>query len=409
MTSESTREIVYGKYVSVRSTQNGVYATDSSGFDQLVENSVIRGDNIKDWRRVISAGGNATTDLIGVRFKIGQVKSSFTARQDYPTLGGIWAQAKVEGYPFLMNTSPTFNQVSLITANNGALVRFYQHLASVNSKFKGLVFAGELRETLNAIRHPARALRNGVGSYLTFLKRGGRKPPSQRLSFVRKTWLEYAFGWRPLISDIDKAIDAFYRSKSARAIFEMVSGDFADDYVASSFDLFTVNGANYHIHFYNRQAQQAHVKIRGITSSFGRGSLNSHSYGFNPVEFVPTVWELIPYSFLVDYFTNIGDIIQSWSYRFIETNWTSRTIRFTSSTEVVDPKAASFDDIPGSIPSFSGTIGPSKVEVSTVNRQRTYVLELPQFQLQCPGMDARWVNILALTANLTSTRNILRS
>lgn len=28
---------------------------------------------------------------------------------------------------------------------------------------------------------------------------------------------------------------------------------------------------------------------------------------------MPTVWELIPYSFLIDYFTNVGDVLQALS------------------------------------------------------------------------------------------------
>jgi hypothetical protein len=33
--------------------------------------------------------------------------------------------------------------------------------------------------------------------------------------------------------------------------------------------------------------------------------------GFDLKAFIPTVWEVIPYSFLVDYFVNIGDMLEA--------------------------------------------------------------------------------------------------
>jgi hypothetical protein len=34
-------------------------------------------------------------------------------------------------------------------------------------------------------------------------------------------------------------------------------------------------------------------------------------FGFTPKDFIPAAWELLPWSFLADYFTNIGDILSS--------------------------------------------------------------------------------------------------
>lgn len=38
---------------------------------------------------------------------------------------------------------------------------------------------------------------------------------------------------------------------------------------------------------------------------------NLDLFGFSAKEFVPTLWELLPWSFLVDYFTNVGDILDA--------------------------------------------------------------------------------------------------
>jgi len=40
---------------------------------------------------------------------------------------------------------------------------------------------------------------------------------------------------------------------------------------------------------------------------------NWNLFGFQPSEFLPTAWELLPWSFLADYFSNIGDCLTAWS------------------------------------------------------------------------------------------------
>jgi hypothetical protein len=42
--------------------------------------------------------------------------------------------------------------------------------------------------------------------------------------------------------------------------------------------------------------------------------------------FLPTVWDLIPYSFVVDYFTNIGDYLSGLSLRFSDVSWGCKTV-----------------------------------------------------------------------------------
>jgi hypothetical protein len=41
----------------------------------------------------------------------------------------------------------------------------------------------------------------------------------------------------------------------------------------------------------------------------------ARTLGILPERFLPTVWELIPYSFVVDYFVNVGDIVASYAFQ----------------------------------------------------------------------------------------------
>lgn len=406
MPSKSSNQTYHRTFSQVTTDMNGFDVTEVQGFDINLVDSVSYGNNIPNWRRVIATGGNATTNLLGIRYRIEQMPSSIECTLTFPP-PWLLTKARISGNLHLKVSAPlNTDGPSFETANNIALTSFYKHLAAVEGKFKGLTFAGELRESLNMIRHPAKALRNGIGDYLKFLKRGSRLPRRSRASFVRRTWLEYSYGWRPLISDIDSAIDSFYKSKHVRPLFDMVHGTGSSEFESRSLQSEDFNYVAHHMIYELKYRAQHVVKIRGVTSSYGNGAVNSHSYGFNPVEFIPTVWELIPYSFLVDYFTNIGNIIQSWSYRWIGTNWSSRTIWQSSSNEASGGTV--YADSSPFNPTHSGNVGSTKVTRTEVSRSRDYILELPSFQIQVPGMDAKWVNILALSANLGSARKSLR-
>jgi hypothetical protein len=214
-----------------------------------------------------------------------------------------------------------------------------------------------------------------------------------------------------LINDIDTAIHQFYANDRIRSIFEMVSGfGVAQTRVltpsAVSFDV----GSGHRVLGDQLAEEEVYVRYYGIYRSDGRGSPNTHSYGFSPWEFVPTVWELIPYSFLVDYFTNIGGILSSWSYRFLVNGWTARTIRRTFKHSNVNlryywnesafpPDQYDHDK--------SGDPGSASYEVVSFTRNPNAVLEVPSFELQIPGRWTQWVNIVALTGSRDSARRAL--
>lgn len=377
------------------------------------DDTVSRGGPIANWRRVIAAGGNATTGLTGVKSDFittpGNLRmvqqslfdASVNGRYVYEVRGDL-----VTGFGL-----PAFqpNPDLLSEADNQALTRYYNHVADTSTKFKGLVFSGELRESLRMIRSPAKALRRGIGSYLTQLKRvGGRLPKRRRPSFVRDTWLEYSFGWKPLISDLDSAIHAFYLSKAAKPIFEMVKGTGrALDIISSGRS--TQSFSQLLWYWDQRADEEAYVKYFGIQFSEGKGVNDVHTYGFRPAEFVPTLWELIPYSFLVDYFSNVGNIIESWSYRFLRNGWTARTQRQVLTNKASNVKVRQLPSDGIYQYTITGDPGNRTAQTVYVTRVPDPALSLPSLQLKVPGMGLKWVNILALSKQLDSTSRALRS
>jgi hypothetical protein len=370
-----------------------------------LESYVGKEKDLPSWRSLISSGQCATTLLDGQLKKIVSSPSIINATKNYDPPQPYYPQKlTVRGDILFLGVgvvgSPPYDEAINRSASN-----FYSRLQSVETKFKGLVFSGELRESLQLIRHPARSLRNAVSAYLTDLKKGSRYKRSARLSFVRDTWLEWSFGVQPLISDIDSGIQAFYGSSLVRPIFQMVRGQGeAEDLVSRipQFEALSFGTLKW------IREERLHVKAKhyGVYRSVGNGVDNLHRAGFSPSEFVPTLWELIPYSFLVDYFTNIGKVLESWSYRKNELGWCSQG---TATEEIVESTDVGFSmpSDPSVLYDWSGFAGYFRSLVRSVHREPNIGTPTVTLDLKVPGNWTQWVNIAALSKQLDSTRKSL--
>lgn len=380
--------------------------------------TITKEGSLPGWRRLIASGLNATTDLNADGYSYQAEPASYRHYVQDILTNSPNDRIEYEFKGFLpSDPMPTLSGAPSVSSSavNLALSKLYQHLASVETSFKGMVFAGELRESLEMIRHPARALRKGLGSYLDQIKRfGPRVPRKRRVKFVRDTWLEYSFGWRPLISDLDSAIKAFYNSRLTAPIFEMVRGkaDFDTPSSVSSPSMIDLQ-AGAVLWYQTQLGTIEQVKYYGIYQSHGNGTSDSHIYGWRPVEFLPTLWELIPYSFLVDYFTNIGDIISSWSYRFIGLNWCARTVYVASYKRYINMRyegnSIDYNQPTRYFRSRQGGPGSSESRRFSLLRSKSVPLDIPSLELQVPGMSSlKWINMAALTKQLDSTRRAIR-
>lgn len=253
--------------------------------------------------------------------------------------------------PVTLLDPPTIPAGILDSLDRSALMSLSQKTKDAYQKISGMVLLGELRETLHMIRSPSIALRKGLSLYFDALKKRASKARSHRdlRRAVNGTYLEFTFGWQPLISDIKAGAEAFaevlnrrehdglrpIRSKRFNWSQEaMISHD--PEYAIPYF----FPPASYLL--LDRkvlQKSEANVSYWSM-QDFRLAQWNKptalDSFGISLKEFVPSIWELIPWSFVVDYFTNIGDILN-----FESTDWSKvvdcyRQVKTATSYEVWD-------------------------------------------------------------------------
>lgn len=416
-----TEPVIYNGKIDYYENQDNTYYPESHTPITINygDNSVSLGGGIPGWRRVIAEGGNATTPMSGTKTEFVHNEASLHyGIQLKPHLGGTptygYRDIQASGpYIRVSGKDPSQDPDGVIRADNQARKNFYSKLAAVESTFKGQVLTGELKEVLHSIRHPGQALRNGISGYLDYIKRyGQRKSKFERPKFIRDTWLEYSFGWRPLIADLEEGILAFYTSKWPKPIFQMVRATGKDNHVETSNPGYINLGYGFHLKWMHNYTWEHGVRYYGVYRSVGNGRSDPRVYGFSPWEFVPTLWELIPYSFLVDYFTNIGDIISSWSYRFMGPDWVARGGRSAVTSITTSEEFYYFADYYNAADYthwMSGNPGSSRVTKSAIQRGSVGSVPLPSLQLEVPGMTSvKWINLAALTKQLDSTRLSLR-
>lgn len=325
------RSISWSAQSTTSSKIVGVLNNDQTGTNgSVVPTTRTRtGVRLPKWREIIEADGNATTGLTAQWDSLScSYSDEMIIEETVSTSPSQWWKrvtthkgylpAIEYGAGCIRCTSPT---ASTTVAENRASAAFYKKLRSTAVQFSGPTFLGELRETLHMLRRPASALYSSAHGYLDALNHAKRASPKHWLKTVSGLWLEHSFGWMPLINDVKDAAKAQRRLAYPRQRVISAGGwDYADSTKSQAW----ANGvyaAGNGVAPGNHRAHRNTSHIVDTTIVRYKGKLKAQVemttwdnwalFGFTPSEFIPTAWELLPWSFLVDYFTNVGDILTS--------------------------------------------------------------------------------------------------
>lgn len=274
---------------------------------------------------------------------------------------------------------------------NQANLAFLKKAKSKLQSFDGGTFLGELRETIHGIRHPADSLRRLIQSQVTVLKK--RRPAlldrasyrslaaytravekrNRRASRIaRETWLEYQFHWAPLISDARSAAEALaYQLGRSGFGLEPVSVSVQTEkrgghsFQGATVGAMVLSHSSYTVYRCRCRIVGA-VKV-GVDASTG---FDARLWGFTPSEFIPTIWELLPWSWAIDYFSNVGDVLNALSFPSSALAWSSSTL-VSSAERFVEPVGVFFHSGISQSDQISTAGMPGSLYARTFNLSRT--------------------------------------
>jgi len=375
------------------------------------------GTRLPGWARIISEGGNATTAMTAVSCSLDYSRLKRVHEEwMYQGNPAQFARRECEGDTFIRNNQNSLDFMvaplnSFIQnasfADNLAKAAFYKKVKLLTTQFQGMIFLGELTETLRMLRNPLVGIRSLAGDFLGTLRKRKRANPKKWLNDVGSAWLEQSFGWNPLLNDIRNGVEAY------RRIVEPVQTRKVSAGASKSYDVTKSHGTGFWPGFEAKYClgvsfhtvsswfiESFLVRYKGavITRVDAPSWQNDDLFGFSPQNFIPAAWELLPWSFLADYFTNIGDILDASIVNTNNLAWVNKT---TISTKV---KHGRFQQVWGPIPggsgwtkvSLSGSSGFHFAKRRVVDRVANSGMSMPTLQFNFDLTGGQLANIDAL-------------
>lgn len=386
------------------------------------------GEKVSNWKEKLKsgsqAGSNYSLDLLDGQLNPGSASQTAVYKtQSNPdqyasftsTFSGNYFAPDLQ-YLNLYGGFP-FSEV-----DNTALARAHSRVRQQTSAFNSLVAGGELRETIRMLKRPFSAVRDLVNSYLDSAYNMKRKSRNLDRALGRRaftkalsgTWLEVAFGLKPLLSDAKELALAIakhrYEPPQTARVRAFASKRLTDTIVTTPSILNPT--VNTYIKYFTREEYEYEYSCQYIVgmastqrAAFGSADRLVQLLGFTPENFVPALWELAPWSFLVDYFTNIGDIIEASTTNQTDVQWhvktTQNKTRKTQVTPTLDSTEylASFQYRNGG---GGGDLGGYTLVRKSLTRTVGGKLGVPTLELSIPESGGKIANMLALFAQKAS-------
>lgn len=232
-----------------------------------------------------------------------------------------------------MGANPGDNSVS-VDAQSRCLVR------ARNMRVNMAVAVAEGRKTVDMLLGTVKTLGRAYGQF----RRGRFGKAAKELGIDKPSkssannWLAYQYGWKPLISDAVGFADTLREQYSSPRpdIFRCTAT--ARKVLTGSFTIYNHGQSNNHGLVTFTDVTEAKAGL--LLEVSNRGDQFRSSVGLSITDIGLTAWELVPFSFVFDWFVNVGqylDNISALTGMSVKTGWVSYV---TSRTGSCDPSGS---------------------------------------------------------------------
>lgn len=290
---------------------------------------------------------------------------------------------------------PTFDVSRL---KSEAKIAFLGKLREAQTSFQGLTFLGELKETIGMVKSPLKGIRDITKRYNNGVRRINRLQKAGRLAgsvadAYASLYLQWTYGVSPLINDVKGICDAVKEMVENPPLKDIPIRVTVKDGYISWLPMLVGPTSTVPVYCTGFDAHKISVQIKGaVKAEASSSSSESARWGFELREFVPTIWELVPYSFLVDYFTNVGNVLGAAFTASQSLRWYWQTVRVRSTrTSLCVPGPTT-----GLSRTHPWTPAVAKIENLSITRDKPSLsVSLTDFHFQHPTV-GQWINTTVL-------------
>jgi hypothetical protein len=251
--------------------------------------------------------------------------------------GTSWWYEDPPGYPYFTEWIITWEEIQAMAPSDEDLNVFVQGAASkiYSRGFDALTSLAELKELKGQFKSVANLLNRSNYRKVFELVSSGKAPFSWRT--VNSKWLEARYGWRPLFYEIQQLIDVVANFDESRTRYS--------ERTVSTYSYTTIDEQPYSWSTWNGLntiTTDVTISMRGSVTA----DIDVPKFQFNPIQ---TGWEIIPFSFVIDWFVGVGNALSAMSFLAAQSNYAaSRGFKISAkrwfSSEVTEMKQGNTGD-----------------------------------------------------------------
>ncbi len=218
-------------------------------------------------------------------------------------------ESVLTNYALFYDPTANLSDSDDVVLRDQALTRLKRKLSKQNSNTNVLVPLGELHELRGLIRGLAGLSTSLVNTLLAIRRTRG----ASARHYAADAWLSFSFGISPLLADVRATCEAIENFLNSRNRTVRLTGSATKTWLSSGG---TISGSGLFGSNLHRSVRCEHSLSYRYIAGFDLVRSAGNNYGVGAqfgLEFgalIPTFWELVPYSWLFDYFTTIGSYLE---------------------------------------------------------------------------------------------------
>lgn len=290
---------------------------------------------------------------------------------------------------------------------NSAIQNAYKYALVEVTKAKAQSFRATL---LYALRNPYHAI-TGTGSAIqrTTGKRAIRRAANQ----ANNAYLQFNYGWKPLMSTIGSAYTMYQDQVNGKRARKKMSGtdQFQDVYYSGNYQgSFDGNSTLPTFTYRFRHSITAKIWVGGLLEPAAAPGMTdvAKQLGLRGSNIIPSLWQLLSCSFIVDYFVNIGDLLNNLSAPHLKLQpqslYLSKKVTVETTLEIVSitPRSSDVDWTRTGTASLSDSTKQTAMFFTRTPIGISGIYVMPSFK------DPSWASILKTMSVAVSKGKMLR-